>query len=225
MKLITLVLTLGLCACAESPPAIGPRAAVSNATADFGIIAACNAVSRRFEVRNAGGLPLQLDFAGGGCGIRATPAAARVLPGESATFEVGLDTCNLSGTVTRSIAVFTNDPTQRTLNLALRGRVDAEVAVVPPSMYLGHLRRGQDAVLDAKLLSQPGLSVRIASTDNPFVEAQVRPAARGTTAQRLHLRIRHDAPYGHFQAAVRLQSTGKQRPTLDVPVIGFVDQG
>ena len=62
------VLATGLAACSQSPPSLGPRAEVTTSTIDFGAVSPCAAARGRFQVRNSGGLPLQLEVAGGAIG-------------------------------------------------------------------------------------------------------------------------------------------------------------
>ncbi len=180
-------------------------------------------VHHAFAFRNAGGLDLQIDNLRPSCDCTATAAPVRLLPpGTDSAIEVSFDTSDEFGRQTRTITVYSNDPAQPVITLTLRAEVAAEVAADPPQLYVGHVRRGQTAPHDARLIvGDPGaVTLGPLEASGPVVNSFLRA---GDAGKRVVVTIKPDAPLGRFRETVTIHTTSRQRPVLTIPVSGTVE--
>lgn len=180
-------------------------------------------VRHAFAFRNAGGLDLQIDNLRPSCDCTATAAPVRLLPpGADSAIEVSFDTSDEFGKQTRTITVYSNDPAQPVITLTLRADVDADVAADPPQLYVGHVRRGETAPNDARLVVGAAAAVTLGPLEasGPVVGSFLRT---GDAGKRVVVRIKPDAPLGRFRETVTIHTTSRQRPVLTIPVSGAVD--
>jgi hypothetical protein len=210
-----------LCGCSPSePPAAPPKIVFQETTHDFGRTAQGTEVTYTYAFHNAGGLDLSIDNVRGSCGCTVAAPSSRILhPGEDGSIAVALDTARESGRQTRTITVYSNDPAQPVTTLSLVGDVDAEVAADPPELYVGHLRRGQAARNEVRLLAADNVSVSTVE-GRKITDASLRTVASGTY---IRVAIKPDAPPGRFRDMVTVRTNSTRQPLLTIPVVGVVD--
>jgi uncharacterized protein DUF1573 len=192
---------------------------------DFGDVEQGARVAHTYTFRNDGGLDLTIDNVRAFCGCTAAVASARVVsPGGAGRIEVTFDTARDFGRTPRSITVYTNDPLQPVTTLALVGNVDADVAVDPVDLYVGHLRRGEAARNSARVLAPHGaVAVGPVEAHGRVIEAALREPAAGAAARLVRIAIQKDAPVGRFKEDVVVHTNSPRRPLVTLAVTGVVD--
>jgi hypothetical protein len=179
-------------------------------------------VTHRFDFRNNGGLDLTIDNVRASCTCNAVTAAKVVPPGGTGGIDVSFDTTDQVGRKARTITVYSNDPGQPVTTLTLAGEVRAVVAADPPQLYVGHLRRGERARNDVRVIASTAATLGPLLTDGAVISAAVE---NGEDAQGIEVRvaIKPDAPRGPFRESIRLHTSDARRPVLVIPVTGTVD--
>ena len=91
---------------------------------DFGSISQDSIVTARFTFRNTGNSVLVIERVRTSCGCTSVFLSSQKLnPGEQGTLEIAFDSMGYSGSVTRSITVYTNDPSNKEVRLKIRANV------------------------------------------------------------------------------------------------------
>ena len=117
-------LTAAIGAVGETGPA-GPRIRFEVTTHDFGKLRSDQRTEYAWAYRNDGTAPLRITGTRPQCGCTATVIDDRdVPPGGSGTILVTFDPAGLDGSIRKSLAVMSNDPTRGTVLLTLRAQVE-----------------------------------------------------------------------------------------------------
>jgi hypothetical protein len=225
----TAALLCAACNWGHGPSTTGqqpPRMLFGETSYDFGATAQGTPLTHTFAFRSAGGLDLYVDTVRASCGCTATVTPGRVLPpGGAGTVEVTCDTSDDFGRRIRTVTVYANDPAQPVTTLALRADVEADVAADPPTLYVGHLRRGQAAPNDVRVITASAArgSVGPVETHGRVIEARLRDATTSASGQRVRVAIKPDAPLGRFKETLVVHTPQTRRPSLMIPVTGTVD--
>jgi len=216
-----------LVACSDSGSASRhpPKIAFGETTYDFGRADQGTTVRHTFGFRNLGELDLSIDNVRAGCDCTAAVSSDRVIPpSRDGTIDVTFDTTNDSGRKTRSVSVYSNDPAQPVVTLALIGEIYATVAADPPQLYVGKLKPGQTARNDVRLLVTDAATVTLGPIEvrGKTVDATWREAAPRESGKRLQVAINPGAAPGPFTETLVVHTTGARRPTVTIPVTGIV---
>jgi hypothetical protein len=209
-------------ACAPSAaPQQAPKIVFQETAHDFGHVAQGTTVRHVYAFRNPGGLPLTIDNVRSSCRCTAVVTPQRVVPpGSAGTIEAIFDTADAFGQKTRSIIVYSNDPSQPVTTLTLSGYIDAEAAADPPRLYVGHVSRGQAVANDVRLVGKGFPPDLLVSNSGKVFKVDAYAAAPGV-GWRLRVTIMDTAPAGRFKEVISV-GRSNSRP-LRIPVTGFVD--
>lgn len=217
-----LAVLLGGCQPAAPPPSAPPHIAVAPGPQhDFGRVPQGVPVEHTFALTNTGGAPLTIIAVQPGCDCTAALDGPSDLPaGAAVALVVRCDTSRGAGPQRRTVTVFSNDPEQRALLLALTGNVALEAAAEPARVYLGPLPPGTTAPRRVTLRAgSDAVRFFAASGGAPWVQARLVEANGGRA---LELATAPDAPPGPFTTVVRVQTTNPARPAIEVPVAGII---
>jgi len=119
--ILSLSLTVALSFVAVASPAIYVAMPVYN----FGSIVEGLAVVHTFVLTNTGDEVLQISGVNATCGCTTTDLTAQSIePGGSVDLDVLINTSGFSGTITKAITVYSNDPGMPLLSLRVTGQVD-----------------------------------------------------------------------------------------------------
>lgn len=198
-----------------------PRIVFQETMHDFGRTAQGSKVRHSFAFRNAGGLDLSIDNLRASCACTVAAPSVRVIPpGGEGSIDATFDTERDSGRKTRTITVYSNDPAQPVTNLSLLGEIDAEVAVEPPALYVGHVQRGQTPRNQARLLVADAALLTGAESDGKILDASLRATGAGIS---LSVTIKPDAPAGRFKDTVTVRTKSPRQSVVTIPIVGVVD--
>lgn len=217
----------GLLLAALGGPVAGaaPRLVVDAPIHDFGAVEQGTPVEHLFAVRNAGDSPLRIDRVGGTCACTvATGDGTTIPPGDYAYVAVRLDTARLSGRTVKTVTLFTDDAAFPAHPLTLIGTVRTDLALAPPALFLGRVRRGETVRREVQLVPggvAGGHTAERVESDTPAIRARL--AARDGGAQALEIELDGSVAAGRFDDVVRIRTTSPRQPLLELPVFGVVE--
>lgn len=180
----------------------------------------------KITLKNVGTEVLKIERVQPGCGCTTAPLDKTELnPGESATMDVSLRIGGATGPITKSVAIYSNDPSAPTKTLWLKAEVVRPLAFTPAQYFVFiDMRVGQEAkaTLTVKNMSQqevrlydiettPGLTLNLKNNTVLKPGQQIELVARVIPQQK-----------GYYSAMVRMKTSHPEYPTLEIPVYGNV---
>ena len=215
---------LGACEEVADAPPQPPKLAFAETAYDFGRVAQGVPVEHRFAFVNDGGTDLSIVSLRAACDCEATLEGGREVPAHATGAVQGrFDTNAVYGPQRRTITVYSNDPTQRSVALTVSGEVLLDVAADPPQAYLGAVPPGVPLVREIALRTGSD-AVRIGTpqSDAPQLALRIATAPDGNAAAIVAIGTAPSAPPGPFSAVVRVPTTSAQHPVLRIAVSGII---
>jgi copper(I)-binding protein len=152
-----------------------PVIKVEHPVHNFGTITQGNKLDHTFIIRNSGDSPLKIVNIRPACGCTAANATVPLVsPGKSSEVKVTFNSANFFGTVTKTIAVETNDPKTPVYTLTLTGTVAEEIAVNPKQLNLGQVKAGNTKSVSLTLENRGAKTIRIISVKTPMPQVVIR---------------------------------------------------
>ena len=134
------VLALSLIGAALSTPAAevaAPQIQCQEATYDFGSRDASETVEHTFILKNTGSADLEIKKVQPACGCTTAELDKNIIPpGDSAKIASKLTLAGRTGELQKPINIESNDPTNPTLQLLIKGIVSADFQISPSTMML-----------------------------------------------------------------------------------------
>ena len=212
---------LAACAAAKAtqPDETAPRVVVDATIQDFGRVARGTVVTRRFQLRNAGNAPLEIErmeFSTPGMRAR---VGATIAPGASTAVEIDWDTSHYTREAEGSALLFLNDPATPRLVITLTGFVVSPVDVEPvPAFYLSQFE-GERAQQTVTIRNNRERALRITGIEQPAehfglgVETLEPGRAYAVTAT-----VRPDLSPGRYHESVVVMTDAEERPRIRLDV-------
>lgn len=148
-----------------------PRMFFNKKEHDFGVLKPGEIVNHEFTFTNTGGGDLLLHKTKASCGCTASEPAKKLLkPGESSSIKVTFNsTGKHDGDQSQSVTIYTNDPTEPTVYITIKAKVDSKKEVAP------NLLEAPKTILTG---AQPAQKAdKAASTVAPVTGKKVKSAA------------------------------------------------
>lgn len=224
-----LILLASVCAfsCDQVEPGAPARIEFGATVFDAGRVPQGTKIDHAFAFRNAGERELRITRVRASCAcVAVADTDSAVQAGVTAEIAASFDTTGLFGEVTRTIVVFTNDPTSPAVQLKLRADVQWDVAANPRELYVGRVQPGEDVRVQGRVMLTGGTEVAgIDSTAAVVVARLVEPAPGSVqeSARRFQIHIQEQAPPGPFTEEVTVRTTSRTTPLLTIPVSGVVE--
>jgi Protein of unknown function (DUF1573) len=216
---------LAICQCEPgrpTPPPQPPKIVFDAVAYDFGQVVQGASVAHAFTFRNTGGSPLAIDNLKTACDCTAAAiSGAALAPGGSDTIRATFDTSQVYGRINRAITVYSNDPSTPFATLTFRGVVKPIVAADPPALYVGRVTRGAQIESRVRIVAADPNQLKIEPADQTVVSARL--SDEGETGNVLAVSVKPKAPLGRFSESVTVVSNGATRPSITVPIVGFVE--
>lgn len=209
-----------------------PKAVVAEPIHDFGEVTRGQKMTHAFRIENHGGAPLAIHEVRAPCACTVVEHEDSVPPGGAIDLAVELDTTTLVGAASRRIHVLTNDPAMPRIDLTLK--VDSQPYLVAKPGYVRYLVvQGfeEDSTITQQVWARGGDSFEITRVESPspHIEVAFRKASEGESEGELPAnhwlvtsRIDPRAPVGPLTGYINVYTRGSERPTLPIPVSGFV---
>jgi len=172
----------------QAPPAAanadGARIKFSETVFDFGKIKASEPVRHEYIVTNTGNAVLEITAVQPGCPgcTTALPWDRQIQPGQTGKIPIQFNPFGFSGTLTKSVTVTCNDPTQPTHMLQFRANIWQPVDVQPTYVYFmpaeGEETNETKIVRIVNNLDEP-LTLNTPQCDNPAFQLELKTVQPG----------------------------------------------
>lgn len=242
--LIPVILTL----CAVIPPAAlldaqqadapaasetaTPRAVIEEPIKDAGRVATGDKIAHDFVIKNAGDATLEITDVRPTCGCTVADFDHTIPPGGSGKIHVVLDTTTFGGPISKSVHVFTNDPENAKVELAIKAEVQPYLFVLPGFARFIQPQGSDPGVVESLVFtpSADNLEVTRVESPYPFLKADFRAATEDELDQRgkgrqwvVTLTLDYDqAPIGAIADYVKIYTNHPKQSMATIPVSGFV---
>jgi hypothetical protein len=200
-----------------------PRAEIAETSHDFGVVEPLRSQSYAFEIRNTGTAPLTLTKHDTGCKCLELVVADATIPPGSSGRVVALWQPQPSHDIFRKTArLTTNDPTNPTIDLTLRGKARVLLAADPPELVATRIRPNQSATIRTHIVSETWEAFEIDGIESSLAGAdwQLTPADSGVLKQlnvksgwQLAVTLPSDLDEGEFRETLHFTA----KPLGDMP--------
>lgn len=202
------------------------RAEVPHATHGFGTVPEGTRIAHDFVIKNSGNVELHIHRIVPACGCTVGSASAKSIPpGGEGTIHVEFDTTGFRGDKTKQIQVVTSDPTQSTVTLYLKGRIERALDLVPEVIDFQRISVGSP--LPSKEISitvRKGSDVEISEVRSYSKFLHIRELESRAGFRRLSVQLMKVPPVGEFRDRVFIEIKGAERHTITVPVRALIIQ-
>lgn len=214
----------------EKPTGV-PKAVVEKPERDIGILAVGDPAAAEFDVRNAGGAPLELLSVKAPLGVRAEGVPASVPAGGSRTVRLVLGVPAPPGELVIEASVLTNDPELPTVRLVLRGKVQAFLLMHPGYARYIVVQHAADGTITQTVGAADGATFRVLGVESPspslrtsFREARPDERRPGWTGSqwRVDSTLSRDAPVGALTGDIVVVTDHPRQRVARAPISGFV---
>ena len=213
-----MVLALAVAAPARAEP---PRLEMPEAVFEAGTVDAGTLIRHTFAIRNAGGADLHVT-AQPGCACTVVQYDRTIAPGTVGTLTATLDTLNYKGAITKEVRLSSDDPTNGSVDLALRATVIPALDVRPSDSVVLHGQIAELKPVELALASNDGQPFDVLRADaDPALSVQVAPdpaAAPARTRYRIVIAARPNVPAGRSGPIVTLVTSHPHAPPLTIRV-------
>ena len=199
-----------------------PKLVVEPPAFDFGEAPQGETVRHTFSFSNQGDEPLNIEKVKSSCGCTAALLSAKTLaPGESGELQANFDSTRFSGAVTKTISLYSNDPTQPVMQLQVKGIVREALSVVPAQINLGAVTTGKTAVAQATLKNQSDSDLRLENVQTSSPDLVVKlsegtlPAGQSTV---MEIQLTSKPGQNGFSGYVVIPAQGTLKSDLRIPV-------
>ncbi|MBI3757201.1 MAG: DUF1573 domain-containing protein [Deltaproteobacteria bacterium] len=204
-----------------------PRLTFPEPVFDFGKVEQGEQVSHTFHFTNQGGQELRIESVKTSCGCTAAVTSFDVIPpGQEGAISATFDTSRYAGEKTKSISVYSNDPTQPVTTLTLQGEILVEIEVDPPQLYLGRVRRGEETVRSVDIFYDANKPIAITKIENSSSVVIIQAddfEKEGRKGKKLIVTLKKDAPLGRVNDEIKVITTSEKRPSVEIPVFGSIE--
>lgn len=140
----------------------------------FGEVFQGEKVTHAFVVHNQGDGPLLIERIRSSCGCTAALASAKEIPpGQTGEVRATFDSTRFSGMVVKTIYVYTNDPSQKVMQLHLRGEVREELKITPARVNFPPVQAEEETKVQVSILNNGRETIQFSN---------IRTTAREVTA-------------------------------------------
>lgn len=196
------------------------RIVVEQPVYDFGSITNGSELLHDFVIRNVGDADLKINQVISSCNacLKASLEKIKIPPGGESLLHARLDLQLLSGPVSRTISIESNDPNNASLMLGLTGVVIPSYQMTPVEIDLDLSQGRQMTTAEITPLLQLHAPLSQVHCDNTNVLAKVSPAGIGGSM--LTLEALDSLPRGNASVNLTLRSADSNDPPFHT--IGFI---
>ena len=221
--IVLLPLFLFLSSCASLRPVPPqPHMAFDELVYDFGIAGPGDKIAHTFKFTNVGSEPLQITRISTSCGCTAALLTEKEIPpGSSGEIRTVFETKRFEGVQETTITVYSNDPDDPEIDLAIIGAIKRDVAVVPQGINFGDVEKGETVTGSVKLLqlSQNKLVLHRIEVNEKYLNATTsRFREENSRGINIDITLKSEAQVGALNEVITLHTNLKRRPRIDVPV-------
>jgi hypothetical protein len=209
-----------------------PGIRVVNPERNLGVVGLGTNPTVDFTLENTGGATLELAIGPLPRGLRLVHADTSVEPGGVGRVRVELNTFDVGGNTQWTASVKTNDPSQPSVDLAIKADVRTFLVIAPPAARFTFVQHEAEGGTKHVIAAVDDVELAVLGVESPF--PFIRPTWRELrTSERrsdlssgrqwqIDLTISSQAPVGPIADYVIVRTSHPQQPRAFLPVSGFV---
>lgn len=220
----------------EQKQAAHPRATVVDSIKDFGKVAKGAELNHDFLIKNEGKAPLRITRVTPACGCTVASFDREIAPGKTGKVHATIDTSTLAGPTARGIAVYTDDPENRRLNLTFKANVVPYLKMHPGyARYMVVQGEKKPGIVKQTVWSADDSEFEVVGIESPwpYLTASYRPASPSERIEAddagegeqwiVELDLDYNqAPIGPLAEHLKVVTSHPKQREILVPVSGFV---
>ncbi|MEL7061150.1 MAG: DUF1573 domain-containing protein [Acidobacteriota bacterium] len=208
-----------------------PRAVPVEPIADFEIVPRGEQIEHVFQIRNQGEASLEITSVRPACGCTVVDFDRSIAPGEIGGVRAKLDTTDFFGAISKSIAVFTNDPENPKVTLVMKAKVQPFIGALPGYARFNYVQGEPVRPISQILWSEDATDMEVVEVLDPydFVDIQYRPATdeernrdKPGKQWRVDINLQPNAPVGALREYVQIRTDHPKQQIVRIPLSGFV---
>lgn len=169
------LLLISLILFSSSPVFAAPQIYVQRPAHNFGNLVQGKKLDHTFIIKNIGDAPLKILHIRPACGCTAANASSPVVaPGKTSEIKVSFNSSNFYGTVSKTIALESNDPVKPAYTLTLTGNIIEEVSIKPKQLNLGKVKPGIPMSYTINIENMGSSQLKINSVKSPMPQLTIR---------------------------------------------------
>lgn len=182
-----------------------------------------------FHIANQGKATLTITNVSTSCGCTAAVEDKKEIPpGGIGVITATYHTKGRPGHATKIITVTSNDPVNPNYQIKLDMTVIRDIDIQPDKVYLYNVQHGQSQTSTVNIIGKPDLLLKILSaqsTNGVVTVTSITPNVDQATHQygaNLQVSLPATQPIGNFTDTLKVQTNDKEKPELDIDVLGEV---
>lgn len=230
------ILTLCAAALVAAPATaqeLHSRVVIPEPVHDAGKVAKGEKISHDFAIRNDGEAPLEISDVRPACGCTVADFDKTIAPGETGSVRAVLDTMTFDGPISKSITVYTNDPVNPKLQLAVKAEVQPYLFMQPGYARFVQAQKSEPGRVKQIVYTTTFDDLQITRVESPypFLDVTYRKATEADEPREhavgpqwiLEMTLDYGrAPVGTLADYVTIHTNHPSQPIAKLPISGFV---
>ncbi|GAB4336704.1 MAG: hypothetical protein Kow0099_09780 [Candidatus Abyssubacteria bacterium] len=192
-----------------TPPSLdAPDISFDHKTADLGVLRRDQVVEHDFTFKNLGHKPLKILSIKTMCTcLTGQPTKTEIPPGETGAIVARMEAFNYEGNRPfKSLFIETNDPDEPITNLTISAKIIDPVVFEPEIVLLPHIREGEAASAEVKLLQRGETPLLIDEIvpSSPLLSVQASPLEGQQKGYLLDVTVSPEMPSGKFEEVITI---------------------
>ena len=211
---------------AEKSASGAPRIEFPELVHDFGKASQNQSLKHSFTFKNTGSGVLNITNVRSSCGCTAALVSGKeIQPGQTGTIDVTFNTGARQGKNEKTITVTTNDPLQQTVTLKIAADIEVLLAVSPPQLVFGQIKKGETATRYAALTGNDKNSIKILNVKSSHASIRVAADQKGfdnSPDKQIKVTVLPAMKPGRFHERVTIETDHPKITSLILMVAGEV---
>lgn len=209
----------------------GPLLVVSESVLDAGVVPSGAQLTETFVLENRGNETLEILAVEADCGCTVVRFDRSIAPGSRGEILARVDVSTFVGPIAKYLTVRTNDAANPEVTLTIKAQIRPDVQAYPGYARFLTVFGGGEMKAELTVWSSTHDNFEIQSARSPFEhlevtfreadEGETRPEGRGRQWL-VEMTLAADAPVGPMADHVTLSTNHPEKPSLRIPVSGFV---
>lgn len=199
----------------------GPAIFFEKPDFNFGKIFKGQKIEHIYEFENRGKDVLNIGKVKPSCGCTAAILTNNTIPpGETGAIKATFNSSTLSGNVTKSISVISNDPEHPSYKLSISGEIIEEVSIKPKNIDFGSVPLGEKRNKTVTIKSQttPDFKIKKIISSKPFINVSMAEEKDGEYV--ISIALEHNPEIGRFSGGIYLETNSQRQKKVTIPFFG-----
>jgi len=152
-------------------------------------------------------------------------SAKRIAPGQTGEIQVTVKTEGLSGPLSKSVAVYSNDPLAAQVVLMVSAVIQPEFELKERSVFFGSAPKGKELSKDLIIIiaAEKDLKLTGAESSDAEIAARLEPVPDSNGKRiKLIVTLRPEAKSGYHSGTVVIKTSSVRNPELKIMVLAVV---